>query len=77
MIKYHVFYAELMCLCELISPSRLNSKISWILSYLCGELHYFTLQTQAGRGHISYRITGKSQTKRKNRKNTIVKVGKA
>jgi len=26
---------------------------------------------------ISYRITGKSQTKRKNRKNTIVKVGKA
>jgi len=37
----------------------------------------FTLQTQTGRGHISYRITGKSQTKRKNRKNTIVKVGKA
>jgi len=33
MIKYHVFYAELMCLCELIS--RLNrSKVSWILSYV-------------------------------------------
>jgi len=32
MIKYHVFYAELMCLCELIS--RLNSKVSFIFSYV-------------------------------------------
>jgi len=32
MIKYHVFYAELMCLCELIS--RLNSEVSWILRYV-------------------------------------------
>jgi len=31
-IKYDVFYAGLMCLCELIS--RLNSKVSWILSYV-------------------------------------------
>jgi len=32
MIEYHVFYAELMCLCELIS--RLNSKVSCILSHV-------------------------------------------
>jgi len=32
MIKYHVFYVELMCLSALIS--RLNSKVSWILSYV-------------------------------------------
>jgi len=32
MIIYHVFYAELMCLCEL--NSRLNSKVSWIFGYV-------------------------------------------
>jgi len=32
MPKYHVFYTELMCLCEIIS--RLNSKALWILSYV-------------------------------------------
>jgi len=32
MIKYHVFYAELMCVSYIIS--RLNSKVSWIFSYV-------------------------------------------
>jgi len=41
MIKYHVFYAELMCLCELIS--RLNSKVSWILSYVENFLTSFAI----------------------------------
>jgi len=36
-----VFYVELMCLYELIS--RLNSKVSWILSYVENFLTSFAI----------------------------------
>jgi len=51
--KYHVFYAELMCLCELIS--RLNSKVSWILSYVVVEnfLNIFCDFLPPNGGHFS------------------------
>jgi len=45
MLIYHVFYAELMCLCELIS--RLNSKVSWILSYV-ENLYHLRFLTNGG-----------------------------
>jgi len=57
MIKYHVFYAELMCLGELIS--RLNSQVSCILSYVENFLTSFAIFLPMGGALLMHILHGK------------------